>query len=205
MGDFGSFRDGFAAPLHRGVRIVLQFAALCMIALPASAAPPAVRENIDKNQVDLFRGSFAADETVMTIGQDQGIAVTQHWRGSGWTGNMWPMIYKSGTTLTVTINGVTDRFIQSGSVTLRPKGEEQALHRRAAPIPIKRGMERLSVFLPILPTRQTTNPMVRRLPVRLSVPMASGWITPIRQQSSANIMRGISAQEGSGKSGVSRQ
>jgi YD repeat-containing protein len=93
----------------------------------AFAAPPPARETIDENSVDLFRGTFAADDTIMTIGQDQGMVLKNHWRGSGWTSNMRPLIYKSGTTFTVTIDGNTDRFIQSGSTFTPTEGRGTSL------------------------------------------------------------------------------
>lgn len=38
-----------------------------------SSAPPAVRETIDENGVDLLRGNLVVEDDVMSIGADQGI------------------------------------------------------------------------------------------------------------------------------------
>ena len=60
---------------HRAVRIaVLASSALAAPALAQSFPIVPVRELVDDNGVDLFRGVYVVDETVASIGGSQGIS-----------------------------------------------------------------------------------------------------------------------------------
>jgi RHS repeat-associated protein len=84
----------------------------------AQAIPvPSTRELIDGNGVDLFRGTFTVDETVASIGGNQGMQLRRIARGSDqFMYNVETYLQSSGSVFYVTVNGRTDRFTKSGSV-----------------------------------------------------------------------------------------
>ncbi len=81
----------------------------------AQNAQMPVRETLDANGVDVFRGIYAVDDTVMSIGQEQGLSYTRKLRAGGWGNNLVPILGRSGSTLMVSVNGESDSFIEAGS------------------------------------------------------------------------------------------
>jgi hypothetical protein len=81
----------------------------------AQNAQMPVRETLDANGVDVFRGTYAVDDPVMSIGQEQGLSYTRKLRASGWGNNLIPTLWRSGSTLTVTVNGESDSFVEAGT------------------------------------------------------------------------------------------
>ena len=95
---------------------------LASTAIPSAAsaqlAPPApVRQSIDGNGVDLFLGTANVRTPSLTIGQEepQGLDYYQLNRGSGWSDNVTAALDLSGSTMTVSLGGISDRFTKSGS------------------------------------------------------------------------------------------
>lgn len=100
----------------RAFRIAaLASSALAAPAFTQSVPVPPTRELIDDNGVDLFRGTFTVDETVASIGANQGVSYRRIHRGSGWTTNLDAYLQSGGSVFYATINGRTDRFLKSGS------------------------------------------------------------------------------------------
>ena len=102
---------------HRAVRIaVLASSALAAPALAQSFPIVPVRELVDDNGVDLFRGVYVVDETVASIGGSQGISYRRINRGgTGFTNNFSGSLQAVSNTYYATFNGRTDRFIKSGT------------------------------------------------------------------------------------------
>ena len=99
--------------------VALATTALCAFATPLTAQGipvPPTRELIDGNGVDLFRGTFTVDETIASVGGNQGMRYRRIARGtSQFTNNIEALIQSSGSIFTVTAGGRTDRFTKSGS------------------------------------------------------------------------------------------
>ena len=100
--------------------LALASSALCAFAAPLTAqgAPvPPTRELIDGNGVDLFRGTFTVDETMASVGGNQGLRLRRIARGSDqFMYSADAYIGSNGSVFYVTVNGRTDRFTKSGSV-----------------------------------------------------------------------------------------
>lgn len=94
--------------------------ALCSFATPLAAQSIPVaptRELIDGNGVDLFRGTYTVDETIASVGGNQGLRLRRIARGSDqFMYNVETYIQSSGAVFYVTVNGRTDRFTKSGSI-----------------------------------------------------------------------------------------
>jgi RHS repeat-associated protein len=104
---------------NKGVQIAaLATTFLYPAAALAQAIPvPSTRELIDGNSVDLFRGAFTVDETVASLGGNQGMQLRRIARGSDqFMYNVETYLQSSGSVFYVTVNGRTDRFTKSGSV-----------------------------------------------------------------------------------------
>lgn len=106
--------------------------ALCSgLAVPAAAqlaAPAPVRQSVDANGVDLFTGTLNVDAPGISMGQgDQGLSYHQLNRGSGWTDSVTAALDQSGSTVTVSMGGTTDRFTASGSSFLATQGNGATL------------------------------------------------------------------------------
>jgi RHS repeat-associated protein len=102
------------------------------VAIPVSAqvAPPAaVRQSIDGNGVDLFLGSLAIQGPSLSIGAaaPKGFEYYKIYRGAGWTDNLIAVMNISGSVVTVTFGGVTDRFTVSGSSYIPTEGNGASL------------------------------------------------------------------------------
>ena len=100
--------------------LALASSALCAFAAPLAAqgvAVPPTRELIDGNGVDLFRGTFTVDETMASVGGNQGLRLRRIARGSDqFMYSADAYIGSNGSVFYVTVNGRTDRFTKSGSV-----------------------------------------------------------------------------------------
>jgi hypothetical protein len=102
---------------YRAIRLaaLLATSALAAPTFAQSAPLPPVRELIDGNGVDLFRGIFTVDETVASLGGTQGLAFRRINRGTAnFTNNVEAYIRWYNPVLHVTYNGRTDRFLLSG-------------------------------------------------------------------------------------------
>ncbi len=102
------------------LRALLVSTVLCVgFAAPAVAqlSPPApVRQSIDSNGVDLFLGTLNVDAPAISMGQgDQGLSYYKFNRGPGWVDNVVATVNLSGSTITVSLGPVSDRFTVSGS------------------------------------------------------------------------------------------
>lgn len=108
-------------PHHRARR-----AFLCATILAAAAsspalaqlAPPApVRQTVDKNGVDLFRGTMNVDAPALTIGrQDNGLSYYKLSRGGNViSDNVIATLSQSGSIMTVRLGGVSDTFTVGGT------------------------------------------------------------------------------------------
>jgi len=100
--------------------VALATTALCSFATTPLAAQgvPVVptRELIDGNGVDLFRGTYTVDQTVASVGGNQGIRLRRISRGSDqFMLNTEAYLQSVGSAFYVTVNGRTDRFTKSGS------------------------------------------------------------------------------------------
>jgi RHS repeat-associated protein len=90
------------------------------LAAPAAAqlaAPAPVRQSIDANGVDLFRGTLNLNAPAVSMGQGapQGLSYYQLTRGFGWTDNLTAALNINGSVATVTFGGTSDSFTISGS------------------------------------------------------------------------------------------
>lgn len=102
---------------------------LAAVPVAAQVAPPApVRQSIDANGVDLFHGTFQMKGPTLSIGgEDQGLSYVRINRGTGWTDNIVATIRLSGSTMTVSLGGYSDRFTVSGGSYLPTEGNGATL------------------------------------------------------------------------------
>jgi RHS repeat-associated protein len=87
--------------------------------IPAAAqvTPPPIRSAIDENGVDVITGNLNVAQTDLSIGSDarQGLVFRRTNNGTGWWNNLVGTINQQGIAFTVSFDGFTDRFLQSGS------------------------------------------------------------------------------------------
>lgn len=89
--------------------------------------PPPVREVVDDNGVALFRGELVARQPLLTIGGDQSLSYDMIYRGTVTSPSVYGRMDRSGSTLTVTIDGKSDRFTEAGSVYTATERRRQKL------------------------------------------------------------------------------
>ena len=101
------------------------------VAMPAAAqiaGLPPTREMIDSNGVDLFRGTYTVDETVASIGGNQGLRLRRIARGgSSFMYNVETYLQSNGAIFYATVDGRTDRFTKSGSTFIPTEANGSAL------------------------------------------------------------------------------
>ncbi|MBX3593785.1 RHS repeat-associated core domain-containing protein [Sphingomonas sp.] len=74
-----------------------------------------VRQTLDDNGVDLLRGELVVEQTILSIGGDQGLQYRVRTQATSSRSNIDAALYKDGSTITATVDNVTDRFTVSGS------------------------------------------------------------------------------------------
>jgi RHS repeat-associated protein len=108
------------------------------IAVAASVAPqfahaqtaPAgpVRENVDANGVDLFLGTLSLTGPALVLGSEGNTLTYFRWsKGGGWSDNLTGFMNLSGSTITVSLGAVSDRFTVSGSTYTSTEGNGSTL------------------------------------------------------------------------------
>lgn len=98
-------------------------------AAQAQAVPAApVRENIDANGVDLFTGKLTVAAPALTLGSEGSSLSYYRWnKGGGWSDNVMAFLNLSGSTMTVSLGGVSDSFSVSGSTYASTEGNGSTL------------------------------------------------------------------------------
>ena len=112
MSSFKSIRH--AASLLAAICLA---AALPSVALAQLAPPAPVRQSVDQNGVNLFDGALYVNGPALSMGQaePQGLSFNKLTRGGGWTDNIIAALNLSGTIMTVSLGGFSDRFTVSGT------------------------------------------------------------------------------------------
>jgi RHS repeat-associated protein len=107
---------------------LLASTSLTLPAMAQTTAPAPVRQMVDGNGVDLFSGSLSLDAPLLSIGSGaSGLVYSRQTRGGGWTDNVSAILYKSGSTLYVSLGGTTDSFTLSGSTYTPTEGNGASL------------------------------------------------------------------------------
>lgn len=115
---------------RRTIRALLASSILFGIYSPALAdvpVPVPTRELTDENQVDLFRGVYVVDETVASVGGNEGLSYRRISRGNGFSSNFDSSLQLTGGTYVATVNGRSDSFTLSGGVYVPTEGNGSSL------------------------------------------------------------------------------
>ncbi|MBX3564025.1 MAG: RHS repeat-associated core domain-containing protein [Sphingomonas sp.] len=93
------------------------------------APPPAPRQSIDGNGVDLFWGKMAVDGPVVAAGQGgpESLVWQKFNRGDGWGDTVLATLTVSGSTVYVSFGGKSDRFTISGGSYIPTEGNGSTL------------------------------------------------------------------------------
>jgi hypothetical protein len=85
---------------------------------PAGAQPDAIRPTVDDNGVDLFNGTLDVDGPSTSVGGPSNPLSFGIWNyGSGWNDGASPLLQNTGTSVTISIDHLTDTFTGSGPFT----------------------------------------------------------------------------------------
>ncbi|MGY4398912.1 hypothetical protein ACVWZA_004122 [Sphingomonas sp. UYAg733] len=111
-------------------RALLVTTALCSgFASSAFAQSVPVRQSIDDNGVDLFRGKINYDGPALSAGQDDKTGLIYRYlnRSGGPGDSLWASIYIDTGMVTVNFGGISDGFTVSGSNYLPTEGNGASL------------------------------------------------------------------------------
>ena len=100
----------------------------CLVATPALAIDPAVRQVIDAQGVDLFNGRMALRARVLSIGGDHGLGYEAIYQDNYWGDNIAGSLTLNGSYMYVSFNGFNDRFAVSGSTYTPTEGSGSSLN-----------------------------------------------------------------------------
>ena len=107
--------------------VIALFAAPQMAEAQTAPAGP-VRQTVDANGVDLFLGTLSLTGPALVLGSEGNTLTYFRWsKGSGWSDNLTGFLNLSGSTMTVSLGAISDRFSVSGSIYTSNEGNGSTL------------------------------------------------------------------------------